>query len=448
MNAKTTLVLIALIGVGLFALPQTTALFAGQHSFVNIDETGNQIECVKCHGDVRAELTGALDTHTNTSGPHAEMKCEFCHRLQIGQSSGDSAFALITYANTEKTVYPNGSISFSKATKTRYAVIASGDYEAGQYPETINMSDPIAYNLLPGGSRDTLNFYNGTAWVAASSVWGTLKTPGQGASFSPENSTDSTVLNSLGTALCGGELINASDPSAGFKNQAICVGSGGKIFPLLNTSTDPVSTLDTNTTTMNTAFTPRYVTFYGTALKGKLKTTTQADILAGVKFDGAGSRAVNKGSKYHAASLVACLDCHGGSSPSYAGHETERLSMECQDCHYGGETATAELGTNKWTNLEAGGFGMGLTNAATDSGSAEVHKSMVVAQDSISVYGGRYAPASNDACIACHTHVDVEITFTRPTTLTYNAVETLDGTIKNWNETGFGVGPITNETTG
>jgi len=39
MNAKTTLVLIALIGVGLFALPQTTALFAGQHSFTNIDAT-------------------------------------------------------------------------------------------------------------------------------------------------------------------------------------------------------------------------------------------------------------------------------------------------------------------------------------------------------------------------------------------------------------------------
>jgi hypothetical protein len=100
------------------------------------------------------------------------------------------------------------------------------------------------------------------------------------------------------------------------------------------------------------------------------------------------------------------------------------------------------------TNLEAGGFGMGITNAKTDTGSLEVHKSMLKAQDSISVYGGRYAPASNDACIACHTHVNVDITFTRPTTLTYNAVETLGGTTKTWTESGFAVSGAVTSTTG
>ena len=86
------------------------------------------------------------------------------------------------------------------------------------------------------------------------------------------------------------------------------------------------------------------------------------------------------------------------------------------------------------TNLEAGGFGMGLTNAKTDTGSLEVHQTMVNANDSISVFGGRYAPASNDACIACHTHVDVQISFTRPTTLVYAANEFIDG---NWSVGGF-----------
>jgi len=55
-TARKTMVMIALIGVGLFALPQTTALLTGQHSFINIDATGNQIDCVKCHGDVQVEL--------------------------------------------------------------------------------------------------------------------------------------------------------------------------------------------------------------------------------------------------------------------------------------------------------------------------------------------------------------------------------------------------------
>ena len=45
MNAKFTLAIIALVGIGVFALPSTMSLFAGQHSFYNIDATGNQIPC-------------------------------------------------------------------------------------------------------------------------------------------------------------------------------------------------------------------------------------------------------------------------------------------------------------------------------------------------------------------------------------------------------------------
>ena len=83
MNKKIAIAIIALVGIGIFALPQTMALFAGQHSFYNIDPTGNQIPCIKCHGDVQAELSSNVNAETNTSAPHADMKCEFCHRLQI-----------------------------------------------------------------------------------------------------------------------------------------------------------------------------------------------------------------------------------------------------------------------------------------------------------------------------------------------------------------------------
>lgn len=414
MNKKMYLVIIALLGIGLYALPSTVALFAGQHSFTNIDPTGNQIDCGKCHGDVQAELIGTVNTQTNTSPPHANMKCEFCHRLQIGQSSGDNAYALITYANDTQTLV-NGTLKITAGTIKRYAVIATGDYEANQYPVNINSGDIFTL----GGSRGTTLLINN---ATASTVWGTLKSPGQGASFSAPVSPNVT-LTSAGTALCGGQLIDPNNPSAGFTNQTICPGNQ-KTYPLVVNGVP----LDTNASTQFTAFTPVKVAWNGTS----------------PVFDTAGSRAVNKGSKYHAASLVACLDCHGGSSPSYAGHETSRLSEECQLCHYGGEAATTNLGSNKWTNLEAGGFGMGLTNAVTDSGSLEVHKSMVVAQDSISVFGGRYAPASNDACIACHTHVNVDIQFTRPTTLRYTAVE---DSLGNWTEANY-VAMGTNTTDG
>lgn len=85
MNSKTAIVLIALIGVGLYALPSTSALlFAGQHSFVNIDATGNQIDCVKCHGDVASELASNPGLSSNgASAPHA------AYRIEAGKSSGD-----------------------------------------------------------------------------------------------------------------------------------------------------------------------------------------------------------------------------------------------------------------------------------------------------------------------------------------------------------------------
>ena len=101
MNAKFTLAIIALVGIGVFALPSTMSLFAGQHSFYNIDATGNQVPCQKCHGDVKAELTSNANTNPAngplTPGPHAAFKCEYCHRIEAGSASGDNAFGRVPY---------------------------------------------------------------------------------------------------------------------------------------------------------------------------------------------------------------------------------------------------------------------------------------------------------------------------------------------------------------
>jgi len=131
MNKKLAIVLIALVGIGLYALPQTMALFAGQHSFYNIDPTGNQVPCDKCHGDVQAELESGISTLTGTPGPHANMKCEFCHRLQIGQASGDDAYVVVEYQGTAQP---------GNVTVRRYLVMKVADYEMRKYPSNVSNS--------------------------------------------------------------------------------------------------------------------------------------------------------------------------------------------------------------------------------------------------------------------------------------------------------------------
>lgn len=399
MNKKLAMVIIALVGIGLYALPQTVALFAGQHSFYNIDETGNQIPCSKCHGDVQAELASGTSTLTGTPGPHASMKCEYCHRLAIGQSSGDDAYAVIEYgATAQKIANPSQTTSVK-----RYLVVKTADYEAGLYPATIqgNLTNvSITFSGTAGGSLSPLYDTGNLTYDADAATW---------------------IWN-----VSGGARVFGVAPNQTYLPRAT-------IYQLYNNS-EPI---DQNSTTRFDAFNPAFVTW---------GTQSSATKMPPVNLNGSGSRTVNSGSKYHAAALVACMDCHAGSSPQ-PGHETARLGMTtptdeefCKDCHYG----TEEPGRIRTYQLSAGGFGMGLTDEGFDSGSAEVHKPMVVAKDSISVFGGRLAPASNDACISCHTHVDVQIQFTRPTTLVYAAIEFNDG---NWSVGGFAAAG-SNTTTG
>ncbi len=74
MKNRTLLLLIAVIMVGLFALPNALSLFAGQHSF---DKAGNGTICSKCHSDVADELRASAyhkSISTNSSG-----MCIACH---------------------------------------------------------------------------------------------------------------------------------------------------------------------------------------------------------------------------------------------------------------------------------------------------------------------------------------------------------------------------------
>lgn len=73
MNSKILLLSIAVISVGLFAMPSTLSLFAGQHTFY----AGADVKCEKCHLDTYNELATGLGTaHTNAN----LTKCEGCHK--------------------------------------------------------------------------------------------------------------------------------------------------------------------------------------------------------------------------------------------------------------------------------------------------------------------------------------------------------------------------------
>ncbi len=381
MKAKFSLALIALVGIGVFALPSTVALFSGQHSFYNIDATGNQIPCTKCHGDVKAELSSGLSNTTGTPGPHANFKCEYCHRAENGFASGDDAYAKITYSDVTGT---NPSI---------YLVTTIQNYERGNFPKGIIYQTGMTVDNWVG------NVFN----------------------------TDGTLFTNQSDYVNVNNQYAGSLSTNGVANTRYNYSYASETATYNSTTSSPK---DTNTATQTTAFNPRAVTWSGSV----------------ENLTGAGSREITPGTKYHAASLVSCLECHGGDqNKGAAGYEvntpepynhagwlidaSDPNNSKCQNCHYG----TPHTLTAVTDEIQAGGFG--LTSGANDTGEVEAHKNWVTTNDTLSRYG--YG-ASNDACVACHTHVAVSINFQKGYLLNFNATESPTGnyTVSNFNVQG------------
>ena len=78
-SSKLVLVAIAIVAVGLFALPSSVSLFSGQHTWYNIGETNvNDIPCDKCHADIYDEMISTGNgVHTTTLYTKG---CD-CHRV-------------------------------------------------------------------------------------------------------------------------------------------------------------------------------------------------------------------------------------------------------------------------------------------------------------------------------------------------------------------------------
>ncbi len=384
MNTKFSLALIALVGIGVFALPSTVALFSGQHSFYNIDATGNQVPCTKCHGDVKAELSSSgFSATTGTHGPHANFRCEYCHRAEAGYATGDDAVVSITYSN----------ITGPATYKSVYLVTTIQNFETGNFPKQINGTGSAM-----GGS-------------GAGITW---------SSYSPKNLDLTAFVEQTDYQVSGKYYGQISISDSGI------VYNVSRYSEKATYNATTGTPLDTNTSTQGNAVNPTWITLSSSG---------------STNFTGAGSREVTPGTRYHAASLVSCLECHGGEQEKgVEGYQLESAepymhsgwlldatdpnASNCWNCHYSNDVHGAGEGA-----LAAGGFqkpdGTGLTTGSAEEGTVEAHNAWVTTNDNISRFG--YG-ASNDACVGCHTHVAVEISFQKGYLLQFNASESANGT--------------------
>ncbi len=121
----------------------------------------------------------------------------------------------------------------------------------------------------------------------------------------------------------------------------------------------------------------------------------------------------------HAAASPLCMDCHDGSAEPGAEldpHMFPGSTNNCQNCHY-------DINNLLKTNMNA---------TSIYQGKDEVHKNFAQGANYSTLLKG-----SNEACIACHTHVSVDIVWTKPTNLTFTASHGVNGwEVGNFNKTG------------
>ncbi len=116
-SKRFVLLTVAVVAIGVFLLPGTVSLFAGQHVWYNISGNANEIPCKKCHADVYEEMSSLAN------GAHTRMNnhCEFCHRTcfnntynwNTGKYEPSSS---ITYASGEGSGSTPGKESHAVAT--------------------------------------------------------------------------------------------------------------------------------------------------------------------------------------------------------------------------------------------------------------------------------------------------------------------------------------------
>jgi hypothetical protein len=85
-DRRIVLLTTAVLAIGIFVLPSTMSLFAGQHVWYDLSAGVNEVPCEKCHADVAEEM------QSDANGAHRNLTCAMCHR---------TPFTNYTYASGE-----------------------------------------------------------------------------------------------------------------------------------------------------------------------------------------------------------------------------------------------------------------------------------------------------------------------------------------------------------
>jgi hypothetical protein len=125
------------------------------------------------------------------------------------------------------------------------------------------------------------------------------------------------------------------------------------------------------------------------------------------------------GKEAHAAAVVECMDCHAVRETGQYDHAHWPEYMPDPDACYKCHIDNSYYGDGDF--IVAGGFN--LTNRTWDTGERAAHMDFVLDSINDSLMEG-----ANEACIACHTRIGVNITWRKSTTLHFDASETHNGT--------------------
>lgn len=116
------------------------------------------------------------------------------------------------------------------------------------------------------------------------------------------------------------------------------------------------------------------------------------------------SEGSRQGLNFHAAATAACIDCHNATLlyGTFA-HNANSTKLGCLTCHRNPQQIPGNF------------------SALSIFSSAEVHNIFAFSAKNSSLLKD-----ANEACIACHTHVKVNIVWTRATTMVFGETEIVD----------------------
>jgi hypothetical protein len=125
--------MIAVMAIGIVVLPQTIAMFAGQHNWYDTVQAGNQVPCIKCHADIFQEISQGASSSVNG-----------LHRTQVGDNTGCDACHVTTAPVTQEGLMQG----------------PGGQFHAAAAPACLD-----CHSGTGGGGRSAIEIVNGTEEV-------------------------------------------------------------------------------------------------------------------------------------------------------------------------------------------------------------------------------------------------------------------------------------------